>query len=605
MRSGSGAPSNSVGNEGDLYHRTDVPSIYGPKSGGVWPATYSAIVGPGCTTAWHIDWDCDGYGVSPNGAYAAFDPNPLFGPDADDNDATVNTTATALAKYSTIDGWLAAARDGHAGYTGILRYWAISTTGAPTCSAGTSTAALAAPCNNWEYIHQHFQAGDAVIWRGGTYSFTASFEWPTVTATQTHPVLLVAYPGEKPIIDYTGRAYGLANPDGGMNWITWDGLALSSNDVNGLAVNMGGGSNPTNNLTFRNMDVKGAHGGFWMMQDLHDILIERNVLHDTNYSENLYLGARDKPNSNLTVQNNIIFHSGFWAPSGTSAPAYGDGYPGTQHNGRVTNAIYQGNISHSNGGAGFSWESGVSHSYMFNNLSFNNARACLTIYNYNDGQADINPYDQNYNTFENNTCVVGQYDAWGGSTAGVAGYVINNDSNKCGTNFCGDLGHNTWRNNIIQTYRAPAWYFYNDDVLASVGIAPYSSTSTFTNNLINRLDSGTDAVWMGGQCSTGAGETQGVAPCNAGGTGPFRPLLTYTLAQFATMAGSASANSQADPKFAAYSTAYYSSLGKFDFHLQSGSPAIAAGSATGTPSTDITGATRANPPSIGAYENAR
>lgn len=39
-----------------------------------------------------------------------------------------------------------------------------------------------------------------------------------------------------------------------------------------------------------------------------------------------------------------------------------------------------------------------------------------------------------------------------------------------------------------------------------------------------------------------------------------------------------------------------------DFHLQTGSPCLGAGTASGAPTTDITGASRPNPPSIGAYD---
>ena len=60
-------------------------------------STWAAISkGEGCTTAFVIDRDCDGYGVG----------SPL-GPDADDTDPRVNTAASALAKYGTLDQLLA------------------------------------------------------------------------------------------------------------------------------------------------------------------------------------------------------------------------------------------------------------------------------------------------------------------------------------------------------------------------------------------------------------------------------------------------------------------------------------------------------------------
>ena len=54
-------------------------------------------------------------------------------------------------------------------------------------------------------------------------------------------------------------------------------------------------------------------------------------------------------------------------------------------------------------------------------------------------------------------------------------------------------------------------------------------------------------------------------------------------------------NINADPLFVSGSLPY-------DFHLQSGSPAVGAGTAHGAPATDLDGSLRPNPPSIGAYE---
>ena len=61
---------------------------------GTTPEGYK-VLGQGKTNAFYIDNDGDGYGVaSPKG------------PDADDKDATVNTTASAMAKYGSIDNYV-------------------------------------------------------------------------------------------------------------------------------------------------------------------------------------------------------------------------------------------------------------------------------------------------------------------------------------------------------------------------------------------------------------------------------------------------------------------------------------------------------------------
>lgn len=44
--SGSGAPSNSVGQDGDFYIDTKTTTLYGPRAGDAWPATGTSLVGP-------------------------------------------------------------------------------------------------------------------------------------------------------------------------------------------------------------------------------------------------------------------------------------------------------------------------------------------------------------------------------------------------------------------------------------------------------------------------------------------------------------------------------------------------------------------------------
>lgn len=44
--SGSGAPGNGLGTNGDFYLDTATAHLYGPKAAGVWPGTYTELVGP-------------------------------------------------------------------------------------------------------------------------------------------------------------------------------------------------------------------------------------------------------------------------------------------------------------------------------------------------------------------------------------------------------------------------------------------------------------------------------------------------------------------------------------------------------------------------------
>src|SRR5262249_37418623 len=68
-------------------------------------------IGKGCTTAFYIDKDCDGYGVAMR-SDSDYGPGNVSGanystakigdlPDADDNDPTVNTVASWRTKYGS------------------------------------------------------------------------------------------------------------------------------------------------------------------------------------------------------------------------------------------------------------------------------------------------------------------------------------------------------------------------------------------------------------------------------------------------------------------------------------------------------------------------
>ena len=122
-----------------------------------------------------IDWDCDGYG-----------PGSPLGPDADDNDASVNTPSSALAKYGSTSVLLA-----HLGYT-PLRLLFISPTGSDYTGQPNDEAL---PYASWNGVARLIQPGDAVIWRAGTYTMSSTIYIKGGTAA--NPTLYMAYPGEK------------------------------------------------------------------------------------------------------------------------------------------------------------------------------------------------------------------------------------------------------------------------------------------------------------------------------------------------------------------------------------------------------------------------
>lgn len=120
------------------------------------PSVSDAYIGIGCTTAYHIDKDCDGYGIGPG----------LTGPDADDDDASVNTTATALATYGTLANYIQQVK----GYT-PTNYWYIDSV------SGNDTTCLVnrvdLPCATYgkiDTIGTVNKAGYAIIFRAGVHS---------------------------------------------------------------------------------------------------------------------------------------------------------------------------------------------------------------------------------------------------------------------------------------------------------------------------------------------------------------------------------------------------------------------------------------------------
>ena len=118
-------------------------------SGGSAPAQSAPVViGPGCTTATMIDWDCDGYG-----------PGSPLGPDADDTDPTVHSSAQMLAKWGSLTTFLSIVKGYHPQHI-----WYLSPSGNDfSCAADN----VAAPCQTFATAYFMSSPGDAIVARGG------------------------------------------------------------------------------------------------------------------------------------------------------------------------------------------------------------------------------------------------------------------------------------------------------------------------------------------------------------------------------------------------------------------------------------------------------
>src|SRR5262249_4907630 len=282
----------------------------------------------------------------------------------------------------------------------------------------------------------------------------------------------------------------------------------------------------------------------------------------------IYIGSRALPSSNVTLHRNICYNAA---------------WNGFHINGRFTNLQVDQNIIYSDGIAGLSLQEGVSNSFFRNNLIFNSTSQGIEISNYpgdcaqfgQGGQGSICPYDQTGNLFENNTVYQTGFDGKGLPVQQPAVKVKNNAINRVG-----DLGHQTWRNNIFIGYGMASHY---PSVVYVDGDKDYLSTSMFSNNIFWSLDGANTTAVIGFGYNANYG---------------YQGYTCNQAASITTISGCMNV----DPNFVNVSPAYYSLPGQFNFSLQAGSPAIGAGAILNAPVFDILGATRRSPPGVGAFE---
>lgn len=542
--------------------------------------------GLGSSTVTCLDKDGDTYGVGPGCA----------GVDADDTDPAVHTGAQAVTAWSTLGGFL-----NHKGYN-PTRIWYIATTGNNgTCASAGAPVGIGSPCADFAGVT--LAAGDAVIYRAGTYTTAASRFTPAIDGTATAPIIAMAYPGELVTFDMTSvgsLAINLVDRD----WVVLDGFAITKAGSGGIAIGTGTyGAANTHDIAIRNMHLYvntwGIIGGGFDRLTIEDVLARD---HEADGGEHgIYVGSKGNAlSSDITIRRTIT---------------YGNSRAGIQVNGNVSNLQMDQNIAYNNGITGFSWENGVHDSYARSNLAFNNGGTsgfAITNYDGKEGTAEcpLEPgsicvctptpsvegscaHNQTGNLIENFTSVqmADHVAPESGQTTSQHALLVGKQHGACSTPTClgTSLGSNTFRNVALVAYNTDANHspiVYQDDdgsLMADLDTTTienylaYDAGASHTNKVLTHLEYG--VAWTTWTCAT-AGNSQG-----SGGAG-------------VTLSGC----SVADPQFTAYNPASYATPASFDFRPAGGSPLIA----TGTPATlsvDAVGNARnASAPSLGAYE---
>lgn len=547
--------------------------------------------GMGASTIQCLDKDGDTYG-----------PGCAAGVDADDKDPSVNTTATALAKYTT-----AAASYAHlgtitgdtnyysgSGGTGIQRYWVLAPSGGNdgTCTSHTFLASpdptAVTACATLNHVAAAVVAGDMVIFRGGTYTPGIAQQWVT-SGTAANPITLIAYPGEDPYINW-GNTGGLSLD--AMSYIAIDGLRMANASNAGISGGSAYGGPPYLTVgasrfagnRFRNLNISSSVRGMLIMDGISDLIIEDSIIGDevAGGTHNIYLGGRSNPSDAVTVQRNILHGSGDQVGTGI------------QFNGRVTNLLVENNFIWGNGLACISLEQGVSNSIIRNNACWNNKRGGLVLFDYFPGGVDgdatcynasghvdqagtygICAWPQTGNLWENNTVYMAQYDPIGGEILQQP-CVQMSDTTPNGPH---DFSGNVFRNNICQNYNG--WFLTTSGTITATTL-----NLTLENNIFYPTTSYVGSQWARDISSGGGGDDR------------------YTLAQLTTLygAGQVRGNSSANPLFTALGT--WDHPENTDLRLQPTAPGVNTGSTTNAPADDVLGHARTVTPSIGAYQYA-
>jgi len=549
----------------------------------------TASNGQGASTLTCLDRDGDSYGVGPG----------CTGPDADDQDKNVHTSAQFLAKWTTLLAGLQ-----HLGYN-PANIWYMSPSGVDTGSPAACKNTIGSPCATAAYIYAHgFAAGDMILRRNGAYT---EFVVPAAGSVGL-PSMVMDYPGELSTTTSSGGAADGFDLTGAQGYVVIDGGLINGSGASQSCI-AGGGNN---NTVIRHVETNGcAAWGIDIGSDsgttVNDLTVSDSVFHDISGFPNTCGGGGQHgvyvPMDGTGTGSNIFIYRSI---------AYDNCYTGFQLSGQITNAIVQQTVTYSNLISGHSWKNGVSNSRFLNNVSINDDKGMtMFLYDGSEGGAplcgpggvstctcapanlhSVCPYPQNNNE-------MGFFSAWlsgtgadGVSNAQAAAIQVGRAPSVCTTSHCLNthMDNTNIHDNVMYTNNTglgdanPPGSYPSLQFPDNSGVT-FLPTTTITNLIEQNIVNGGGAATH--QVAYGPGASFGYAP--------------YTCAQLVTngFVAAATGCSNADPKFVA--TCAYNAIGSCNLKLQATSPAVGTG-AYG-PSFDVIG----NPipvssPNMGAFQ---
>jgi hypothetical protein len=582
--------------------------------------TVTASLGIGESTYNCVDVDGDGYGVG-----------SCLGPDADDTDYQVHTTAAALSKWSTLQALWAhlgattsidagtGAYNGTAWTPNFVFYVDPAATGGSCTKVGPPfTYDATKACTTADAAYSAMVAGESIVYRSGAYGTRSTnlfFKSGTLSGTTcVQPTYFLSYPGETAELIWSAGQATLVG--GTQSCFVLDGIKFTQQNLGTGKVFSVSADICMYGWNISHVETQGWTDGLFPQSCLHGPQITHNYIHDSRSAggdgHGIYYGSRDVSSGDGVIRGNIfarheetcVHLNGYLNNVLIDSNLIYGCNKGIHVEGQLQNSTIQNNVIHTVASKaielheygtqtyppGYPGQCGSITGNIFrNNAIFQDGKTfdSSVITNGNGGQPAIHIADDA-------SCL-----AWGYPSSSITGntWVNNIIQKSCGGATCRDSSGTTGVGvaGPVIAYGGPKYSDQAQTITASPATwQTYLQGDTWTNNIIYNVDQSSrifaSTTWTySGSASSQAAYT-------------YQNCAWFTnTANNPNFTGSSLCG--IDPQFSATNPAWGALPQLWDMRVQPGSSALAA-AASNIPTFDILGAVRGASATLGAYEAA-